>query len=664
MILDIQLERDRKGLPKAQPSDYKPTDREKARIQAVLKDFQTGREIQQKPYREFEDMSLIDRQSLDQSSFNGYSVSASTDPDEAWRSNAVRPIVRNRVISIAAHTTARIIYPNFFAQNESDKDDKEAAMIMRELHEWAADQAGYEKTFLYAVIAALVNPAAIIYTEFAEYFRDIKEKNEKGVITKKRVLDDVFSGFKDIIVPVDELLIGNIREHDIQKQPFLIWRRAIDYATAKVKYGDKPNFKYVKPGIQTIFDDANDGFYEAYDASLQDRLVEEVIEWRRDEDIRVAMVNGVLMDDPDEPNPRKDKRYPFAKTGYELFDEGKFFYYSSLAKKLSKDEKIVNTLYRMIIDGSYLQLMPPMAHYGPEEVQSDVLVPGRTTSFSEVSRLEPISLGSNLNAGMAALDKAEMSVTESSNDVLQAGISPKGDQTAYETSRLEANAQVLLGMFAKMIGFLVKELGELRTSDIVQYMTVGELKELLGNGEGSQMAYKSFLMPEKIINGKSKIRKIAFKGDLPNEITDTDYLDKSFDILDEEGGLKSDKEICYVNPKIFRELKFKVLVRPDVVTPMSDSLKKTLNLELFDRAINLPFANQEALYKDLLLGSYESTRDDVDKYMKEEQPQMTQGQPMQQMPPEGGAQLSQLLGMQGKPKIGNESFAGFPAQRS
>jgi hypothetical protein len=69
------------------------------------------------------------------------------------------------------------------------------------------------------VIAALVNPAVIIHTEYAEVYRKIKEITSKDKWTEKEVLDELLSGFQDSIVPIDELFIGDIYEHDIQNNP-------------------------------------------------------------------------------------------------------------------------------------------------------------------------------------------------------------------------------------------------------------------------------------------------------------------------------------------------------------------------------------------------------------------------------------------------------------
>jgi hypothetical protein len=56
----------------------------------------------------------------------------------------------------------------------------------------------------------------------------------------------------------------------------------------------------------------------------------------------------------------------------------------------------------------------------------------------------------------------------------------------------------------------------------------------------------------------------------------------------------------------------------DAIAPPSDNVERALNLELYDRAINNPNTNQEALLTDVLLGSYPKTKNDVAKYVKKQ----------------------------------------------
>lgn len=625
---------------KLQSSEYAPSPDEKEVRSMLIRHFTFGYETMYKPRREFNDMSVIGRMTIDQMSFNTYQPNNGEAPEgdiiNGWRSNAIRPIVRNKCISIAAHATAQLIFPKIFAYNDQSDSQEDAARVMEDLMEWSADQSKYSDTSLNAVIASVVNPASITYSEYGEVYRNVKrERDNTGRWKVEKELDEDLSGFKDSAVPCDELFIENIYENDIQKQGWVIWRRVIGYDLASTKYGHYENWKYVKPGVQVIYNDANQTFYEQYDSNMRTESVEEVIYWNKKMDLKLVMVNAVLLSEFDSPNPRMDKLYPFTKFGYENIDEGKFFYYKSLAFKMQSDANIVNTLYPMIIDGTYLNIFQPSVNYGSETIGSDVIVPGQTTTLSDPnSKLEFISVAANLKAGMDTLMKVEESVSESSEQPTLEGKPSGPDTTAYEISRIEQNANTVLGLFIKMISQYVRQYGRLRLGDIIQNMTIVDVDKITDDAE---LVYKTFLVKGK---GKFENKKIEFTNEVPDEpISGEEKLKKSYDILSEQK--RTGMEIYRANPKIFRELCYKIIVTPDVLHPRSEDLERAMNLELYDRAIMNPSANQEAVFKDFLLGSYKSIKKPEDYIQKQEtQP----GQP--QMNPQMGGLQSPMANMQ------------------
>jgi hypothetical protein len=99
---------------------------------------------------------------------------------------------------------------------------------LKDLMEWANDQSDYERTFVFAVIAALVNPAVIIHTDYSDVMRKVQEMTEKGDWRTKEVRDEVLSGFIDSIIPLEKFLVTS-NVHEIQRQPYIIWRKAINY---------------------------------------------------------------------------------------------------------------------------------------------------------------------------------------------------------------------------------------------------------------------------------------------------------------------------------------------------------------------------------------------------------------------------------------------------
>lgn len=618
-------------------SPYMPSDAEKDVRAMILKHFVLSTTNMYMPRVEFNDLSLIGRDQYDQMSFNTYQPNNGEAwpgaPQTAWRSRAVRPIVRNKCISIAAHATARLIFPKVFAYNKNSDEQRDAAQVMEDLMEWSGDISNYAYIALMRVITALSSPASIGYTEYGEVLRSVKvERDSEGKWIEKMIRDEAYPCFMDSVVPVDQFYIENVYEPDLQKQGWILWRKVISFSSAQNKYnGVYENFKYVRPGVQTIYDDANRTFYYVYDPNMRSEDVEEIIYWNKNLDLKIIMVNSVMLTEPDNPNPRQDKLYPFDKFGYEPINN-RFFYYKSLAFKLQQDAGIINTLYQMVIDKSYLEIFPPMINTGGEIIASDVIVPGAVTTFNDPNAdLKAINPGSPnaIADGMKTLQLVETSINESSQAPQQAGqpVDGQAGTTAYEISRLEQNANTVLGLFLQMIAKHVRDFGKLRMGDILQYLTMPEVVDITGEPE---LAYKTFFLKGNPKSGE-KNKKIEFTNDLPDEMEEEDHLALSYDLLQKEK--EKGMEIAKVNPGIFRELEYMVTVSPDILNPRSQDLERAYGLEDYDRMVAAPsgmFDPEETAR--FLLSNNPLTRSDPEKYLAKQPqpgsqpPQVAQGQ--------------------------------------
>jgi len=640
----LKLNTNKKGESTDEIASYSPTEEEKEVRALILKHFIIGTTNQYTPRVEFNDLSLLGRDEFDQMSFNTYQPNNGegySDATTNWRSRAIRPVVRNKCISIAAHATARLIFPKVFAYNDQNDEQQNAAIVMEDLMEWSGDVSNYAFTALMRVITAMSSPASIGYTEYGEVTRMVKDEKEDGKWKEKEIRDESYPCFMDCVVPVDQLYVQNFFEPDIQKQGWLIWRKVIAFSEAQIKYNKYDNFKYVKSGIQTIYNDANNTFYYVYDPNMRSEYVEEIIYWNKNFDLKIILVNGVMITSHDNPNPRNDKLYPFDKFGYEPINN-KFFYYKSLAFKLQHDADIVNTLYQMVIDGTFLAIFKPMVNVGGQIIASDVVVPGAVTTLDDPnSDLRAINVGSDLRSGLETLAVVEKSINESSQEPLQQGASEGGTQTAYEISKLEQNANTVLGLFLQMISKHVKDFGKLRLGDILQYLTVPQVIDITGDME---LSYKTFFLKGNNKGGKNK--KMEFTNEVPDEMSEDDYLNASYEVLDENK--KKNMEISKINPQMFRELQYMVTVSPDTMNPRSEDLERAFSTELFDRAIAHPevFAPQEI--GKLLLSTNPDTKRDIEKYlMKQPSPEQQAQMAAQQqntMPNAGNSPLNAVMG--------------------
>lgn len=622
-----------KGNPKKdKPSMYNPTPIERECLNSILLDFRNGWQTMHLTRPEFNDMSLYQRYVIDMLAFNTYQENDGNPMMEdrlgGWQSQAMRPIIRNASISMAAHQTARQLVPKIFAYNQDDESQEDAARVMSYLVDWAREQANYPFQALYRNISALYSPISWGYSEYVEVYKNIKDgKNDDGTWKYKQIIDEEESGFQHLPLAADQVFFQNFYEREVQKQDFVILRRIISYDKAKGKYGHLENFQYVHGGIIVTMDDANSGFYDVYDPHMRQYDVEEVIRWRKDTDSKDIMVNGILLSEPWAENPRADHQYPFDCFYYLPINE-RCIAGKSLVFSLQSDARLANEFYQMISDGTKLNLFPPTVTTGSDKTGTDVIVPGLNLAFSDKDvKINPLRTadGQSLQTAMNTLEKIESSLHESSQDPIQQGQQQGGTpSTAYEISRIEQNSATVLGLSIKFFTFShVIPYGKLLLSDILQYMTMPDAEKITGEGG---LLYKTFYAKEPGKAGKQN--KIQFDANLPDTMTDTQKMDMSWALLVAQGGLKSDTTLWKVNPVLFREHKFKFAVDADVLNPRSAELERAFSVELFDRAIAHPETFDNMEIGKVLLATDPVTSRNPDKYMAkpQQQPQATPGQ--------------------------------------
>ena len=620
---------DSRGNILAQPSLYNPPKDVVDITSKIRRDYEIGYEIQHRSFSEFNDLSVLGIMDRDQRAFNNYVQPKSQNPDETWRFNGIRPVTRNKLIGIAAHTTAVLMFPGVFAQNESSQEDKEAAHVMEDLIEYDIRNSEYELEFLFAVVSALVNPCVYLEARFDEVMQTIKEKNESGMISRKDIVDEVLSGFHANVIPVDEMLIANAYEFEHQRQRFVVRKRLIDYDEADALHGKHEYFKHVKPGVKTLYADTGGGFFEVQDDSFT-TLVEEVTYRNRREDMEITFVNGIFVSDTTVDSNRikhRDTngapRYSEAKSGYEPIDDGRFYYYKSAASKFAPEQEQVTRMYQLLADGAFLETISPQGVYGGEVINASVMVPGRVTHFGRDSRMESIGAGRNMNALVNAIDKMETSITESSQDNLRSGISGPGGRTAFEISKEEQNARIQLGLFGKLIGRLIKDFGNLMIDIIVNHQTVAEVIEK--TGDEAALKFPAFLLPDKSDKGQKVTKRIEFTNDVGGPMTKEQQMSESFKMMRMEGGFESDQRLIKVNPELFRNLKFKIQVHPERLLPKNEELQKALNLEAWQSMIQSPFANREEVDREFLFETF--AKGESAKYMQRAQQMLGQEPP-------------------------------------
>lgn len=567
---------------------YQPEDDITKLQMEAHKDLIHGDLILSRPFREFNNYSLIQRASLDQKDWLAWSPEPSTNPDESWMFTGTSNVTRNNILSMAAHLAQKVMFPGVMAVDDSQQLDKDASYVAEALLEYNFRRSGWEQTFLYAVISAMVNPVSYYKADYCKAYMSILEGTNSNY-TRRTVLDDAMSGSQHYLLPTEEVLISNPYCFDINRQKVLIHRRRVSYSEAYGLFGNNPNWGHVKVGVMPMYNASDALFYNVRDP-LQDNMVEICTYKYRGIDLEFDEVNRVYMGNPNvNYNPFKHRtnknkpEYNIAKFGAEPIDAKRFWAYKSIAAKLSNDKELVDRMRQNAVDASTLSTFPTIFTMGAGKIDQSVMKPATVTDIDKDAKVQPVSVA-NPAAAWNAMKEAEQNVDDATNPsyfTLPSGSG--GKKTALEIQILQQNAITNLAVLGSMVSAMIKDIGQIVLYDILRYETVAEISEVV-NGV-PQLLYKNYNIP-RVKNGSNVTEKIMFTDAWAGVAMTPDEKRKaSIGLIDKHG---KDAYVWEVNPSIFIKLNFEVQVEPDELLGKDALSVAQMKQDIYDKAVTNP----------------------------------------------------------------------------
>jgi hypothetical protein len=608
----------------------------------VRQDYFNCYALQNRPFEEFDMLSLLQRMNLDQQTWGAF-VGANYSPsDQSWRWAGRKNTARNKIIGILAHVVSAMLYPFVYAYNEDNKEDELTARVMRILIENHLKKTKYEDKFLYMMCSALVNPAVFAQVECVEALQKIKYKKEgKWVI--EEVVDEILTGIHLNLVPVDQMMLADFYTPDIQNQPYIIRVRRLGYDEAKKIYQGKYKwdgadvFDSVQKGDMTQNFGAGRDYQTIYniDWTLADQnFVQEMTVYYKAEDLEVTFVGGVLMgnyEDVLNTNPFKKRRlttnkngefctmpvYPFAKTGFEPIDPNRrFAYYKSAAFKEFWDDASLNRAFQLAQDSSYLGAFPPSMITGVTNIESSIMVPGYTFGAPKDSTLTPAFQQRNMPSLQFLMQQNQDDMSLSTQDALQSGVAEKG-VTATASIKAEQNARIIMTVFATMIASLVRDVGQLYVDDVLLHTTQGEIDATIP--ENLKVKYRTIRLQTKE-DGKDVNNIVKFDENMELPTFDEKKAEElEWKLYNENGKDEAHTYSYVVNPYKFARAQFLVYVDPQVIISRSlgtDSIRKERLLAWAQNPVFAPYLNMKEVTDKLIIDDL--AEGDPDKFKADE----------------------------------------------
>lgn len=578
------------------PDPYQPSEEEREYLSKLRNKFKTTKQAREKNYR------ILNNRSLDaywRDSEQRWNSIIPTDRKKEWQSAVVKPITRNKCIGIIANLLEKMISPDITAERKGKLSELVAKGI-GDLVEHSQELDKYELKMLLTLVDAVSKGTAFLQEDYIVEEREIKEVEKWNPVTnemewEKRTIID-FDGFLSSIVSPYEVYLGNIFEYDFQKQPYIFRRTTMPYATAEQQYGQFENWKYVQPNVAKGEDSPEEKWYSErfFQRDLEGDEVEVIRYQSRFDDEVAIVINGVLMTEVGEPIPYTHKDYNLVKVVFEPIAPN-FAYGKSLPDKLQGEQDVIDTLYRMMIDKTFLSIFPPLLSRGNELLTSDVIYPGKITPIdTEGDLMVPQGVANGVGNEFNMLATIEQSMDASSIDPEHLGVPATGERSATQVNASTKGAQTILGLFGFMIAFAIEDWLDLRIQNILQFWSQHE-RVIMEEGEEVTIPNVFQFKDKDLSDATVGIREIEF---MPQEMMPTSAELFKEKMKKQKKGIAFEKIV--LDPDLVRHYKFMVKVKANPSERMSPALRKALSLEFYDRFITNPTINVEKTTRETI----------------------------------------------------------------
>ena len=491
-------------------------------LEEVSKDFTKGRSVINKSYNQFNGRQLYDCIDDWTMRWNGFLTSNNDGMNPT--SNIFLNFTRNAMIAWLAKVASDTPKAKILATNKkSGTAGKKIADIYKDIVESSERAENYHKKFMQLALETASKGTGIMYEG---YLRDVQEREipdgfdmetGEGKFKKEKVVvyDDCYAE----IVPIEDFYIANPYQEDVQKQPFIIWKKTTTYEEAKSEFGHYENWKYVKKGAYAQISEPTTFYRNELTANLSADQVEVVRHYKGFK--HKVMVNGVIIYDG--ATPFKDGKYPFAKAIFEPFGND-FFWGMGFPNKVMGEQDQANTFINMMIDKTGGSLQP----YGlssdlDDLIEDDVLAPNKIRKVSDISKWKFDTLPGVSSGEFQMLQQTMNLFKENSGDLLGAGsaVTPRGGK--MQTKQVMLKQQEMM----QKLGFSMNYLEDyerdhkiIRLAHCLQFYSIPKIEKATGKKgkEIEQLMYRDIKLSNvKLEDGRKGSRIIKLVGKKTDE---------------------------------------------------------------------------------------------------------------------------------------------------
>ncbi len=302
--------------------------------------------------------------------------------------------------------------------------------------------------------------------------------------------------------------------------------------------------------------------------------------------------------------------------GYQRINEH-FFYYKSLMNLQYWDNMLIDAQYELGMNRAFLDTSMPLAVTGSDKVDSEIIYPNSVVAFEDKDvTVSPLLPQADLGKMFGAMHETERSMDEASVSATTGG--QEGDPNVKATAIAIAarQAQINLLGVGKTMAESVVQMGNLISDIAVNHLSVPEVQEIVGGG--TKIKYNSFILNEKVVNGKEFSKVLRFDADmLGAEMTEAEEERENLRLLEEVGFPNNDKHIINANPALFAAMKYLTRVEPARMFAKNEEFQQAIMSQIYAQFREDPLIDAAALVRKTL---YAFFRGETEALMAKQNP--------------------------------------------
>jgi hypothetical protein len=397
--------------------------------------------------------------------------------------------VEQKLFAVLAEINRLNLTPEVLAFNEESEELVRLGYGMTDILFETAKREGDDEKKLVRQLEMLKQGHVFVQEQWLKRFK--KDKTvDKGQVGKVKGVDwtekleIIFDGPERQVLYAPGVYLGNIREPDMKKQPYIFTHKLTSYEEAKSRYGQTDaegndvwdRWKSVpKHRVQALAENADmmanniNGAWTLL--SREEGYVEEIHYQDAFNNEYQIFLNGIAM---------LPIGFPLSaiSPGGEFNIEKQIFQYinpffaygRSFTSKVKDQSDILDELLRLLVMKTRKSVAPPYANSSGRMISSKVLLPGRITMGIDANSLTPIGQeGQGATSSEYQMYKLlQDQIDENTVSKQFSGQQGNAGTTAFEVGVLQKQAQKLLSLTVFAMMNLEEKIGYLRLFNVLE----------------------------------------------------------------------------------------------------------------------------------------------------------------------------------------------------